>query len=354
MLQYQLSALKRRFSNRPNYIQTAAGLNRLTFTSFEGYWIVGRSRCMYRCVDFPHVPKGKRASAVAHQVRIWSPFDSTGHHVVWDGSTAMVWFWDQDLVAQARSGLDAHSNDAARLTVLPETVFHPRREDGAFLVACHEGYEAQHWGAGILRDAAWFREEPEEAQIARFLKRQKLTSTRVEVISADQMTAEPWGTRHSPGEWLALNERRLVAACLVLLAAGGIWQEARYWKIVAQTNSVSQQFQRLQDEVGPLLSARNDAQQLRLRNARLAQVVDQPSQALLMSLVDEALPNAGASFQEWHYQQGELRLILEDPKMNPIEYVRSLEKQPRFANVRAEQARGRDRIEITMDIVAPT
>ena len=92
------SRLRRRFSNKPNVIQTRQGTERLPFKSFHPHWIVGRGLCMYRSEDFGNVPRNKRRAALDLKLPLWSPFANTGHHCVWEGGKAMVWFWDADAV----------------------------------------------------------------------------------------------------------------------------------------------------------------------------------------------------------------------------------------------------------------
>ena len=69
-----------------------------------------------------------------------------------------------------------------------------------------------------------------------------------------------------------------------------------------------------------------------------------------MGLVARALPSAEAEFREWRYQQRELKVVVEDPDPDPIEYVRSLEAEPLFDQVKAEPARGDNRLEITLRV----
>ena len=69
-----------------------------------------------------------------------------------------------------------------------------------------------------------------------------------------------------------------------------------------------------------------------------------------MGLVDRAIPSAQARFREWHYQQRELKVIVEDPDLDPITYVRALEAEPLFDQVRAEPVRGDDRLQITLRV----
>ncbi len=354
MVQRHLAALKRRFSNQPNFLQTGAGVSELPFTSFDRHWIVGRGLCMYRHESFAHVPGSKREAALAHQVPVWSPFRETGHFCVWSGGTAMVWFWDAEVVKHAQQDVSsaASADDSRRWVTLPETVYRPRMSAGVSLLSAQDGFEIQYWRADVLADSFWYAEEPDERQIGWFLDRNGRGAEAVQRGGASSMNSQPWSTHLTPKDWLILNERRLVAVCLLALSVIVVWQEVRYWKIDALSASVAAEFLEVQDEIGPLLQARNETQRVRDSNRQLVEIVSKPSQALLMSIVDQSLPNESARFKEWHYQRGELRVIVEDPGLNAIEYVRLLEAQPLFGSVRAEQARGRDRIEIIMTVRA--
>ena len=132
---------------------------------------------------------------------------------------------------------------------------------------------------------------------------------------------EPWSSRLSPGEWFEANERAVVALCLLALSLTVVWQETRFWKTRHLKDTVAGELARMQDELGPLLDARNELLRLRRTNRALTDILGTPSQALLMGLVDRALPSTTAQFREWRYQQGELRVIVEDPDPDPIAYV---------------------------------
>ena len=164
------SRLRRRFSNKPNVIQTRQGTERLPFKSFRSHWIVGRDLCMYRSEDFGNVPRNKRRVALDLKLPLWSPFARSGHHCVWAGGKAMVWFWDADAVSAGSATPDATSNLNVPSTktpprIRPETVFLPRMSDGVHLQACREGFELQHWRERVLEHAYWFRRRPDQARI---------------------------------------------------------------------------------------------------------------------------------------------------------------------------------------------
>ena len=354
-----LLKLRRLFSNKRNVIQTRSGVAGLPGRSLHPHWIVGRGLCMYRREDFVNVPRNRRRSALALKLPVWSPFERTGHHCVWSGSSAMVWFWDADEVGPGAEAPDARrsgagASRAARARVLPETVFHARKPDGVHLQACREGFELQHWRADVLADAFWFPDRPDERELGWFLDRRgieaRATPLDVPAAAGAGLAPEPWSISLTPGEWFEANERTLVATCLLALSLAVIWQEARFWKIRHLEETVTGELARMQDELGPLLDARNELLRLRRTNRALSDILREPSQAHLMGLVDRAIPGPAAQFREWRYQQRELTVIVEDPDLDPIAYVRSLEAVPLFDQVRAEPAHGDNRIEITLRV----
>ena len=348
-----LSKLRRLFSNKSNVIQTRSGTAKLPGRSLHPHWIVGRDLCMYRHEDFANVPRSRRRSALALKLPVWSPFERTGHHCVWSGSAAMVWFWDEDAIgagpasagpaSAASADPDASRAQAsragpgpgARVRVLPETVFHPRKPGGLHLQACREGFELQYWRSDVLADAFWFPGRPDEPSLSWFLERQGADAgaapSSLPAVTGARMASEPWSAPVRPGEWLAANERTLVAVCLLALALAVVWQEARFWKIRHLGSTVASELARLQDELGPLLDARNELLRLRRTNRALSELLAQPSQARLMGVMDRALPSPQAQFREWRFQQGGLEVVVEDPDLDPISYVRSLEaSEPLF------------------------
>ena len=351
-----LLRLRRLFSNKRNVIQSRGETVQLPGPSLHPYWIVGRGLCMYRREDFSRVPRSKRRSALALKLPVWSPFERTGHYCVWSGGSAMVWFWDDDKVrteSDARR-LGAGAGEAARARVLPETVFHSRKTDGLHLQACREGFELQYWRSGVLADAFWFPDRPDVQNLRWFLDRQGTDAQGLEsstpAPTGTELAPEPWPISLAPSEWFEANERILVASCLLAMILVAVWQEARFWKIHYLEQTVASELSRVQDALDPLLDARNELLRLRRTNRALSDLLREPSQARLMGLVDRALPGAQGQFREWRYQQRELTVIVEDPDLDPITYVLSLEAEPLFDQVKVEPTRGENRFEITLRV----
>ena len=298
------------------------------------------------------MPRAKRRPALELKLPVWSPFDATGFHCVWAGSAAMIWFWDAAAVRGATREGTADRKNTER--VLPETVFFPRKPDGVHLQACHEGFELQYWRADVLRDAFWFAQRPDADQTDWFLARRGIAAADPDVpyVSASAFDSEPWTGRVSPRAWLETNERAVVAACVFALAMAVLWQEGRVRKLRHLTRTAEAAFSRIQDEVAPLVRARNELVRLRTRNHALSDLLATPSQAYVMNEVDRTLPSPSATFHEWRYRRGELSILVEDAAPDPIAYVRALEAHPLFRHVRAEPDRKADRLKISMEVEA--
>ena len=306
------------------------------------------------------MPRSHRPAALEFKIPVWSPFEHTGYHCVWSGAHAMVWFWDEDTVATAS---DSHAQPhakrsrrgASRLEVVPETVFYPRKSDGVHLQPCREGFELQHWRKNVLAAASWFPRHPDTSQVERFLGRQEIedetSPEELEKTAAvARLSRKPWATPLDYRGWLEANEHPLATLAFLTLLLVAVWQETRIWNVQQLEERTWIELEGHQDRLTPLLHARDEFSELRAANLALLDLLGEPSQAHLMSLVDEAIPNPAATFREWLYQRPELRVVVVDPAPDPIGYVRALERELLFEEVRAESLPGNDGILITLRV----
>ncbi len=334
-------------------MQARNGVVRLPIAGLRPRWLLSRGLCQYRCEDFTHVPRARRAAALALQLPQWSPFDNSQHHVVWSGGLAMVWFWDAGLLAGQPESGESGPADAA---LAPETLFRPRHRDGLCIQRCHEGHELQYWQDGVLRGSVWSLEAPSVERIHWFVDRQGAHGARDALIDglqhSDTLLESAWHQGIDPGVWLRRNEWPLAGGLILLLLAVLTWQEARLLRLDWAATEAEQDFAELDDAVSPLLAARDSYRRLRRLNQRLTQLLAQPSQARLMGLVDQALPDDSARFSLWRYQQGALELVLRDAGADPVQYVRSLERQAGLRDVRIGQSRNADEVVLNMQVVS--
>lgn len=345
--------LRSRFARAGNAIQTRTGAEGLPLKTVHPHWIVGRGLCLFRSEDFANVPKNRRDAAVVHRLPVWSPFQRTGHHCVFSGSTAMVWFWDADVVDPRPDLLDLDSDaDLARVRTVPETVFYPRpqagdgpgadgRSGGFAIQRCHEGFELQFWRNAALVDSLWQPERPDPARIEWFVARQELAGDTADDAPAEPAPAtavEPWAFPITPRAWLLANERNLVIAGLALAVAVAGFQEARHWRLHLAARAAESELAEIDSELAPVLGARAELAALNRRTERLAGLLDTPSQAFVMARVDQALPDPATEFRGWRYQRGELVVILGDRNLDTVATVAALQGDSLFTDVEPGQA----------------
>ena len=357
---------RRRLSRRPNAIQTRAGSEPLDFKTVHSHWIVGRDLCLYRAEDFAAIPTNRRDAAVALRIPVWSPFERTGHHCVWSGSTAMVWFWDQDAVdirpadlsiAEPETHAVAPGSPAVR--ILPESVFQPRHGTGLRLQACASGFDLQYWHRGILSDSLWLPDPPDATRIQAFTSQITIASEDAAAatpipqepeLSPASFSPDPWYSPVTPQAWLIANERTLVIAGIAFFAAVAAFEEARVWRYHFAHQAAAAELRQIDRELAPVLAARNELAAIDNRNAFLTELLNEPSQAALMLQVDRALPGTTTQFQAWRYQQRDLSMTLSDHSgLDAVAVVAELQAEPLFKDVQPGRTQ-RDGTEITLRI----
>ncbi|MCY3840629.1 MAG: hypothetical protein OXH09_18600 [Gammaproteobacteria bacterium] len=345
--------LRHRFARRRSAVQTRAGVALVDGKSVQSRWIVARSLCMYRSEDFANVPRNRRAAAVALKIPMWSPFEHVGHYCAWSGTTAMVWFWNAAAVeadaallglrthdgtlpgALSRGARGASPSQERAVRMLPETVLYPKRPDGVHLQACREGFDLQYWRQGALVDSLWLAEQPDAGRVDAFAAQHvndgdpedaDLAAV-VDVPPASPATfsPDPWIASPDLRVWLIANERALVVAALTVFAAAAAFQEARYWRYDLAHAADAAELRAIDDQLAPVLDARDKLVALNGRNAFLARALNQPSQALLMLHV----------YRSWRYQQRDLAMVLSsNAAVDPVAVIANLQAVPSFADVR--------------------
>ena len=344
--------LRQRFARRRSAVQTRAGVALVDGKSVQSRWIVARSLCMYRTEDFADVPRNRRDAAVALKIPMWSPFEHVGHYCAWSGTTAMVWFWNAAAVETDAALLGLRTPDSTSpgappsdVRMLPETVLYAKRPDGVHLQACREGFDLQYWREGALVDSLWLAEQPDAGRVDAFAAQHVHDGdpedpglagvVDVPPASPATLSPDPWIAPPNPRAWLIANERALVMAALTVFAAVTAFQEARYWRYHLAHAADAAELRAIDDELAPVLDARDKLVALNGRNAFLARALNQPSQALLMLQVDRALPSGAIQYRSWRYQQQDLAMVLSgNATVDPVAVIANLQAVPSFADVR--------------------
>ena len=360
--------LRHRFARRRSAIQTRAGVALLEGKTVQSRWIVARSLCMYRSEDFANIPRNRRDAAVALKIPVWSPFERVGHYCAWSGTTAMVWFWNAAAVEADAGllGLPAHGTappgtPRSDVRMLPETVLYPKRADGVHLQACRQGFDLQYWRGGTLVDSLWLAEAPDAVRVDAFAAAHAndadaagaVVSPVIEAPPAypANFAADPWVAPPNPRAWLIANERAVVVAVLAFFAGVAAFQEARYWRYQLAQAGDTAELRAIDEQLAPVLDARDKLGALNGRNAFLARALNHPSQALLMLRVDRALPSKAIQYRSWRYQQQELAMVLSsNVAVDPVSIIASLQVVPAFSDVRPGRS-DQDGLEVRLRVV---
>ena len=308
-------------------------------------WVISRQLCVFRTVDMAHVPRTDRAAALTLKLQQLSPFQASDHYVAWQGGTAMVWFWDADAltVALAEAGL-------ARARVIPEPLLLPKPATGAaqdagllHIVQCRDGFDLQLWRDNCLQASRWLRHHPEPATSATFARKHALGHCPEPRTIKSAWLSEPWG-RAPGGEYLDRLEPWLPRALAVVFCLALAWPLGSGLRWQSANAELRQQLDSLQQEVDPILTARNNARFAQSQVERLAALSPWRQTDLLFQLAD-LLPK-DMRLERWTYRQGDIVLELRSANQDPRFYVRTLEERGGFEKVEVQPLAGENRLRL--------
>lgn len=280
-------------------------------------WVLSRALCRFNTFDVQGVSRPQRRAALELEVRRWAPFAKPRWYAVGQEGLAQVWVWDGDSVDVSMAAAGVREG---RARVLPESVLHPRRDEGVVLVACLDGYEGQAWRAQELVASRWWRDIPREDEWFRFQRDagvdpgsiRGLPSEAAPVALADRPWAAPWGA--SLGVAGGTRERWLVAAVAFTLLGSTLWLGSQYVKAAMALSEQRTRLAELERIASPVATARMQALAALDRATALQTELDRfPDQAKLMQSVAALLPKQGVSIREWQYADGTLRLQINAP-----------------------------------------
>ena len=120
-------------------------------------WILSRPLYRFARFEFKSVTRLQREQALRMQIGQWTPYAETGLYVVWKQDNAHVWAWDAQRVEK---GILSSKLQLKGTSIVPETLLHRRQSQGAYLVACLEGYEGQVWRDDSINSSRWWPEPP--------------------------------------------------------------------------------------------------------------------------------------------------------------------------------------------------
>lgn len=319
-------------------------------------WVLARPRYRFRRFDLTGIPGGSRAAALDLQLRQWSPYPHNGYHITWDRGAASVFCWDAEQVAEALAGQGLKPK---RVRILPETVLCPPGPDGARIIAGLQGFEGQIWSGGQLLRSRWWRELPSrEAWLVFQRDAGLLPEAQQPGVPAAQslnFLDVPWGGRAGIAGMVGdgwRDERLVYLGLALLLGSATSWYAGELHSYQDLGDKLQTELARLQEEAGPLATARGEALQSLTRIQQLRGLDPYPHQLELMAWAAEKLLRPGDRLVEWNFQKGKLKLVLStEAEIQSSALVHTLQSSGLFGNVRSTPNKTPKHLTLEMDVL---
>lgn len=311
-------------------------------------WVIERSQCLYRCLDFSHVPRGQRSQALSTKLPSLSPYRSPGYYAVWRGGQVMLWLWDHELqleMAQQSNGFPRHYR------CLPETLLQsPVLVDApnhVRLLAGRLGHDLQVWKSGVLLLSIHYRSPPSPEQMSLVIRGVGGIDAHSGVAAEQaQYLALPWagGGQGIQADW----ERWMPHALLAVLLLGGIFQLTQGVSWWMEARSLQGEHEQLMERLDNLLTARTRAQQAHDAIEKLQQRMQaSPLQIELLRKISGLLP-PDSKLSHWRFAGNDLELLITTQNTDPRFFVKRLEEEGGFHNVKVEPSPRGDGLQLVM------
>ena len=294
-------------------------------------WIVGRELLLFVHLDLRSVAKGQRSKAILRKAEQASPFSRTGHYAFDSDGLVMLWLWDEDVrLASVRDATEEYSvlgSHINNLAVLPETVVQMRGVNGEVLQACSAGTDVQNWRDGVLLSSRWMAGATEESS---------------------GFVDAPWSV--DTGTFWLSHERLfwrlgLLVLCLVMVFQIGTVLGTGYLDRQLET-----QISEARQRVAAVAQVRGQARQIQQQNTRLLEQAALPGQLGLLAEFDRLLPES-AVFLDWNFQDGHLKVVIEDDELSNRRYLEALAGSAHFADVQVAPGAKSGTALITLEVL---
>ncbi len=317
------------------------------------------SRALCRFATFalpPNLGSADRDRALKLLIDEASPYDDTGYLAEWGQGRAGAWLWDRALVAEA---VEAAGETVESVTVLPETAVQQPGGTGVRLVAVLDGFEGQVWQDGLLRASRFWPRSPAQAEWIRFLRSSgdasALGHASLPPPAEPVWLERPW-PRHSAGSLLGeFKGWKAVATIACVAIAPFAYQIGQVAALGLERSRYEASIKAMEASAAPVLAARDSA----LRNAARVRQIEAlrpyPAPLEVMARIAEVLPTNGTVFQDFSYQQPDVRFTLTgQPTFDATFFVRALSAIPIFTDVNAENSAGPGILTLRMKLVRQT
>lgn len=317
------------------------------------------SRALCRFATFtlpPSLGSGDRDRALKLLIGEASPYGETGYLAEWGEGRAGAWLWDRAAVAAA---IEAAGEDPGTVTVLPETAVQQPGGAGVRLVGVLDGYEGQVWQDGLLRASRFWPQAPDQAEWVRFLRSSgdasALGQARLSSPVDPVWLERPW-PRRSAGSLLGeFRGWKAVATIACVAVAPFAYQIGQVAALNLERSRYDASVEAMEVSAAPVLVARDAALRSAARVRQIEALRPYPAPIEVMARISEILPPNGTVFQDFSYQQPDVRFTLTgQANFDATFFVRALSGIPIFTDVNAENAAGPGMLTLRMKLVRQT
>lgn len=289
--------------------------------------VVGRGECQYRREDLHQFPARKRMQAGKLAMIRYKPSPSALSYMAWTGSIAHFWFW---------TAPEAEEPAGQRSWIPESLLLEPPVAGGVRLLELSRGYEAQYWHDGVLVSSQWWGQMPGAEAWMRFVRSTGLDPAALQEVPQPihlPWSNRPWGETSWAQRLAGLFDERFAWVLLfAALAAGLGWQLFSLLRWQVASDQLSIRVEHMRGEVGPLLAAREQAEQAQAELQHLSALRTSNVDYLLMADIASHLPE-GSTLLNWRREANKLQTTVRSSEADPRAFVIAFEADPRLSGV---------------------
>ena len=294
--------------------------------------IIPRQYLFYLYVNLESVPHALRNNLIEQRLQQVSPFNTTWRWVVQEGSSAHVWFWDENLIRVRQEQITNLPS-----SVLPESLLHSPFFQGFLLLPCLNGWEMQYWETAKLRHTRWTLQRPDARVQSDFVRTCGFGLEQIEWVDASpELLPRPWNEKPFWSKETLTSESvatKLIAGFLaawVVLEVG--MSLGTQIKELYLSSSVAAQNEAMMD----LVNQRDGALRQKEFNQAIQSLTSAPTPLFMAAQIHTCLAPFDFIILDWQYQRGQLVLVLQKEGLDTRALIESCAANPAFSDVRVE------------------
>jgi hypothetical protein len=321
----------------------------LQWDAEQPYLVAARRELTFSAVSVSGIPPEAQERFLAIEAMRLSPARDMAYHMVrFDRDTAMLWVWDAEWERRQRESLPAAVNN---VPLIPETLLHPRGDDGALLRHCAEGYDFQVWQGGCLKSSRWFAQKPEPAGLQQVMRAERIDA----LLDCEREVAwlpRPWSDTGLGWKSLLRDEKTVFAVLASILLLFACFELGQGAVSSAKAIWAQSRLESLQLELGDKMQQRQQAERQRDINRQWISVFEPFSQLDVVAEFTLALEGSGYQLINWEYIDGTLQVVVSDEDIDMRDVVSRLAQRDLFEDLRIEPGVRDGESVITMQLPA--